>query len=483
MEKFSPMSRIPAPVPDQPLLPAAALPEDSSATHEQAGVAGLRSWEAVAIPPRLVRAGVFAAFILIAFLLTIAFVPWTQTITAGGQLSAYSPFGRPQDVEAQIAARIKHWHVLEGEAVQAGVLIVELEDVDPNFMAPDLLRLLEQSRIAAKETRQAALERAAQLGRRIEQLRAIKKAAVPSAEARVMEAENRVREAQQRVVAAKIAKETAEINLKRHRQLAERGLVSQRDLELAVQEFVSSRAEIEAAEAALEQTKQASLAFGFNRDQTGPEVEQRLMDARAKKAAAMADAAKAAEQLATIELRLANAAQRRKASQVEAPIDGIIVRMARVGPGETVKPGDRLVRISPLNQDRAVELWARGIDAPLLTPGRPVRILFEGIPAIPIPAWPRLMAGTFGGIIKVVDQVDDGQGNYRFWVTPDPADRPWPDQSLVRQGTRARGWVILNRVPLWYEMWRRFNLFPPDYEQKDPSFLETILPKAGRKGK
>ncbi len=477
------MSRIPEPLPDQPLLPPQALPEDSSVTHELAGVAGLRSWQGVAIPPRLVRAGVLAAFILIAFLLTIAFVPWTQTITANGQLSAYSPFGRPQDLEAQIAARIKQWHVLEGETVRAGGLIVELEDVDPNFMAPDLLRLLEQSRKAVKATRQAALERAAQLTRRIEQLRAVGKAAVPSAEARVVEAENRVREAQQRVVAAKIANETAEINLRRNRQLAERGLVSQRDLELAVQAFVSSKAEIEAAEAALEQTRQAKLAFGFNRDQAGAEVGQRLTEVQAKKAAAMADAAKAEEQLASVELRLANAVQRRKASQVEAPIDGIIVRMARVGPGETVQPGDRLVRISPLHQDRAVELWARGVDAPLLTPGRTVRILFEGIPAIPVPAWPRLMTGTFGGIIKVVDQVDDGQGKYRFWVTPDPADRPWPEQSLVRQGTRARGWVILNRVPLWYEMWRRFNLFPPDYEQKDPSFLETILPKAGRKGK
>lgn len=477
------MSRNAGPSLGEPLVPSGAAGEESSPAPAPDDLAGLRSGDAVAIPPRLVRAGVVAVIVLIAFLLIIAFVPWTQTITATGQLSAYSPFGRPQDLEAQIDARIKQWHVLEGDTVRAGELIVELQDVDPNFMAPDLLDLLEQSKQAAMATRQAALDRAAQLARRIDQLRAVKRAAVPSAEARVMEAENRVREARQRVVAAKIAKETAEINLKRHRQLAERGLVSQRDLELAVQAFVASQAEIEAAEAALEQTRQAKLAFGFNRDLTGAEVEQRLTDAQAKRAAAMADAAKAAEQLASIQLRLANAAQRRKASQVEAPIDGVVVRMARVGPGETVKPGDRLVRISPLTQDRAVELWALGVDAPLLAPGRRVRVLFEGIPAIPIPAWPELMAGTFGGIIKVVDQVDDGQGNYRFWVTPDPDDRPWPEQSLVRQGTRARGWVILNRVPLWYEMWRRFNLFPPDYQQKDPSFLETILPKAGRKSK
>jgi len=53
----------------------------------------------------------------------------------------------------------------------------------------------------------------------------------------------------------------------------------------------------------------------------------------------------------------------------------------------------------------------------------------------------------------------------------------------VRQGTKIMGWVILNRVPLWYEMWRRFNLFPPDYQEGPPSLLDTLLPKAGRGAK
>jgi hypothetical protein len=157
--------------------------------------------------------------------------------------------------------------------------------------------------------------------------------------------------------------------------------------------------------------------------------------------------------------------------------------MAEVGPGETVRQGDKLVRISPLSADKAVELVADGLDAPILNTGRKVRLLFYGIPAIPLPAWPELMAGTFGGVIKVVDQVDDGKGNYRFWVVPDPEDRPWPEQTHVRQGTKVMGWVILNRVPLWYEIWRRFNLFPPDYQEGPPSLIDILLPKAGLSAK
>jgi biotin carboxyl carrier protein len=309
------------------------------------------------------------------------------------------------------------------------------------------------------------------------------KAAVPSAQARVVEAENKVREAQQKVAAAKIAVDTAELNVDRHRQLAERGLVSQRELELTIQTAIASKADLQAAQASLKAAQQAMMALSYGRDQVSAEVLQRLIDAEAARDGAFADAAKAANELADVTLRLSNATQRRAASRILAPIDGTVVRMAEVGPGETVRPGDKLVRISPASMDKAIEMVADGLDAPLLNVGRKVRILFYGIPAIPLPAWPELMAGTYGGIIKVIDQVDDGKGNFRFWVVPDPEDRPWPDQTHVRQGTKAMGWVILNRVPLWYELWRRFNLFPPDYQERPPSLIDTLLPKAGRGAK
>ena len=175
--------------------------------------------------------------------------------------------------------------------------------------------------------------------------------------------------------------------------------------------------------------------------------------------------------------------QRRVAGRILSPIAGSVVKMAQAGAGETVRPGDKLVRISPSSTDKAIEMVADGIDAPLLNVGRKVKILFYGIPAIPLPAWPELMAGTYNGVVKVIDQVDDGKGNFRFWVVPDLEERPWPPQEHVRQGTKAMGWVILNRVPLWYELWRRFNLFPPDYQERPPSLIDTLLPKAGRGAK
>jgi multidrug efflux pump subunit AcrA (membrane-fusion protein) len=445
--------------------------------------AQLKAWELVSIPDYLRKYGKLAVKLLLFFFLIIAFVPWTQTITATGQLSAYSPFERPQDIEAQITGRIKHWHVFEGVRVKKGELILEMDDWDPNFMAPDLLVRLEQQKNALEQTRNAATDRASQLEKRIKEMQSLVKAAVPSAEARVSEAENKVRAAEQRVIGARIGLDTAEINVDRHKKLAEQGLVSQRELELAIQGAIATKAELQAAQAQLKEAQQGMKALSFGRDQIQADVLQRLLDAEAMRAGALADAAKAVDQLSAVELRLSNATQRRQASRVYSPIDGTVVKMAQVGAGETVKQGDKVVKVSPLSSDKAVELVSDGLDAPLLNVGRKVRLLFYGIPAIPLPAWPELMAGTYGGVIKVVDQVDDGKGNFRFWVVPDPQDREWPEQAHVRQGTKVMGWVILNRVPLWYELWRRFNLFPPDYQEGPPSLIDTLLPKAGRGAK
>lgn len=443
----------------------------------------LQAWEAVEIPERLRFSSRLAIKLVLLFLLIIAFVPWTQTITVSGQLSAYSPFERPQDIEAQITGRIQKWHVYEGVRVKQGDLIVELEDYDPNFMAPDLLSFLDQRKKALEQTRQAALGRAEQLDKRIKEMQNLVKAAVPSAQARVVEAENTVRESYQKVEAAKIAVATAEINIDRHKQLAEQGLVSQRELELTIQSAIATKADLQGAQAHLRAAEQGMKALSFGRDQVNAEVLQRLLDAEAARDASVAEAAKAADQVADVSLRMSNATQRRLASRILAPIDGTVVKMAEAGTGETVRQGDKIVRLSPASTDKAIEMMADGIDAPLLNVGRKVRILFYGIPAIPLPAWPELMAGTYSGVIKVIDQVDDGKGNFRFWVVPDSEDRSWPEQAHVRQGTKAMGWVILNRVPLWYELWRRFNLFPPDYQERPPSLIDTLLPKAGRGAK
>jgi hypothetical protein len=60
----------------------------------------------------------------------------------------------------------------------------------------------------------------------------------------------------------------------------------------------------------------------------------------------------------------------------------------------------------------------------------------------------------------VIDYIDSKNGQYRVLVVPDPEEESWPTQ--IRVGTKVYGWALLNKVPVWYEIWRKLNGFPPD---------------------
>ncbi len=62
--------------------------------------------------------------------------------------------------------------------------------------------------------------------------------------------------------------------------------------------------------------------------------------------------------------------------------------------------------------------------------------------------------------MKVIDRTNNGgNGSFRILVTPDFEDEAWPPQ--LRIGSGIKGWVMLETVPIWYELWRQLNGFPP----------------------
>ena len=81
--------------------------------------------------------------------------------------------------------------------------------------------------------------------------------------------------------------------------------------------------------------------------------------------------------------------------------------------------------------------------------------------------WPSVAVGTFGGRVAAIDATDDGTGSFRVLVKPGRED-DWPADRYLRQGVRANGWVMLNQVPLGYEIWRQLNGFPPVVSQDEP---------------
>jgi len=146
----------------------------------------------------------------------------------------------------------------------------------------------------------------------------------------------------------------------------------------------------------------------------------------------------------------------------KAPTDGTILRLLSAGNSTFVNAGDVLASFIPDGVERAASIMVSGLDAPLVYPGRKVRLQFEGWPVFQFSGWPSAAVGTFGGIVDFVEPIANQQGQFRVWIREDPDDAvDWPGQQFVRLGSRVTGWVLLNEVKLGYELWRQLNNFPP----------------------
>ncbi len=405
-------------------------------------------------------ARVLAYMLLLALVLAVVALvvtPWQQSIRGGGRVTAYAPLERQQTVEAPVKGRVVHWYVQEGDHVEAGEPIVDLADNDPELVAR-----LERERQTIIDQIEAATMSMTVADAKIVALDGSRSAAVTSAGLKQQIASDKLEGAERAFDEAAAEQETAALNLTRIEKLHEEGLASTRDYELAQMKARTTKAKLDKEKASLSAAKREVKAASADRSKIGGEAGAKVEDAKSSLQKAKADKAKAEGDLAKIDVKLAQQSQ----MMVVAPRSGTVFRLSAKEGGEVVKQGDALAVLVPDVSARAVELWVDGNDAPLITPGREVRIQFEGWPAVQFVGWPSVAIGTFGGEVAFVDATDNGVGQFRIVVTQLEGEE-WPDSRYLRQGVRANGWVLLNQVSLGYELWRLFNGFPPAVNAPD----------------
>lgn len=426
----------------------------------------------VSFPSTLDAAGSIDGARVLARLLVVALVlavvalfvtPWQQSVNGSGRVIAYAPLERQQPIEAPIDGRVVRWHVIEGEHVEAGAPVVELSDNDPQILD----RLAREQASIESQVEAASLSIAVNEAK-ISALESARTAAVLNAELKRQIARDRKEAAERALDASRAARETAQLNFDRQTRLHERGLASTRTLEVTTLALETAKADYDRNAAALAAAGREVKAAEAERTKVEADTQAKVEEARASLQKDRADLAKAEGALAQMDVRMA----RQQNMRIVAPRAGTIFRVVANQGGEMVKQGDELAILVPDTDDRAVELWVDGNDAPLITPGRHVRVQFEGWPAVQFVGWPSVAVGTFPGEVRFVDATDDGSGHFRVVVVPDESG-DWPEPRYLRQGVRANGWVLLNQVSLGYELWRQFNGFPPALERPEPKKLSS----------
>ncbi len=419
----------------------------------------------------------------------VVFAPWQQSVKGTGNVIAFAPEERQQTIESPIKGRIVRLGegIHENAHVKKGDLIVEIADIDPQYLvrlegqlsasrrqvqAAEALLEANRRNLAAAKTIFTSLEAQATAYKRV------KVQVIAGADAMVASARNKVEAEQQQLAEHEAALAQVQADYERQKTLYEEKIASQLKFQAAQRKFKEGQAKVEKSKAYVRSadndllSKQSERKAKEQKAQVDIDYAIAVMrKSTADIAKAESDVAKAQSDLTKAEKELLHAESkvaRQQSQRIHSPFDGFVTRITPNQSSQVLKEGDPICVIVPDAADRAVQIWLDGNDAPLVQPGRHVRLQFEGWPAVQFAGWPSVAVGTFGGEIISVDATDDGKGRFRALVLPDASDHEWPRERFLRQGVRTNGWVLLDRVPLWYEIWRNMNGFPPVVSPDEP---------------
>ncbi|MFM1874950.1 MAG: hypothetical protein RL266_687 [Bacteroidota bacterium] len=389
------------------------------------------------------------------------FVPWTQNIRAGGNVTTLKPDQRPQTIHSVIGGRIEKWFVQEGDFVHKGDTILFISEVKDEYFDPNLLGRTEQQLKAKELSVDSYMEKVKALDNQVDAL-------VQTAGLKLKQAKNKYKQAQLKVVADSMDYqayrtnfEIAKTQFERFEGLYGKGLKSLTELENKRNSMRKAEAEMIAGENKLLTSRNELINAEVELISIQAQYRDDIAKAESEKYTAMSSMYDAEAVVTKLQNQYMNYSVRTGMYHITAAQDGYITKAIQSGIGETVKEGTPIVSIMPAQYDLAVAMYVNPIDLPLLEKGAPVRIQFDGWPAIVFSGWPNTSYGTYGGRVFAIDNFISDNGKYRVLVSPDPDDHPWPE--ALRVGAGTTNMLLLKDVPIWYELWRQINGFPADY--------------------
>jgi membrane fusion protein, adhesin transport system len=399
------------------------------------------------------------SFLFLIVIVIILFLPWTQNISGKGNVTTLKPGQRPQTIQSPIPGRIEQWFVQEGNYVKKGDTLLRISEVKSDYFDDKLVARTGDQIQSKTQSIQAYRDKASVLQSQIIALQEERKL-------KLQQAELSVKSNQIDLEAVKTNQSIAQTQYERVIALQSEGLKATKDVEenrmklQAVQaKYISQQNKLHNSEIELSRIK-AAYADKIAKAQSD------FYTAQSSKFSAQAEVSK-------LENNYSNYTKRNTLQFVTAPQNGYINKAIKGGIGETFKEGESLVNIMPADYEVAVETYVRPIDLPLINIGEKVRVEFDGWPAIIFSGWESVSYGTYGAKVVAIENFISDNGMYRILLSPDTNDQKWPEG--IRVGSGAKTIALLNDVPIWYELWRQLNGFPPNFYK--PNETKTAVAK------
>jgi adhesin transport system membrane fusion protein len=400
-------------------------------------------------------------FAILGFILM--FLPWTQNISGQGLVTTLTPGQRPQTIQSQIPGRIEEWFVREGDFVKKGDTILRISEVKSEYFDDRLIERTNEQ-INAKSSSVAAYQgKVAALKRQIAALKQERSLKTAQTKNKLLQSKLKVKSDSIEFEAAKTNLKIAEKQFIRTETLQKEGLKAVIDVEEKGLKLQETQAKIIGQENALLASKNEVLNAQLELTRIGANFADKISKAQSDMYTAQSSGFDAKVQVSKLENSNSNYKVRSKLLYVTSPQNGFINKAIKGGIGGTFKEGESLVGIMPEKYDLAVETYVRPIDLPLLHINERVRVQFDGWPAIIFSGWPNVSYGTYGAKVIAIERFISDNGKYRVLLAPDEKDHAWP--SAIRVGSGASTIALLEDVPIWFELWRQLNSFPPNYYQ------------------
>jgi len=399
--------------------------------------------------------GLFVLFVIILFL------PWTQNIRSTGNVTTLSPEHRPQTIQSPIPGRIEQWYISEGDFVNKGYTILRISEVSRDYFDPILINITSGQIDAKSRSALTYNEKIEALGQQLDAQQNERELKRTQAVNKIEQSRLKVRSDSIRLEAAKTQIAIARTQFERMQNLQEEGITSLADLEERRLKLQYAQANLIAQENQLLSSENEVINAEIEINRITAEYADKISKTRQEIFTSQGNQLNTEAEVDKLQIQLSNYEQRSTLYYIVAPQDGYVNKALRAGLGETFSQGEQLVGIMPSNYQIAVETYVRPLDLPLIHVGEDVRIQFDGWPAIIFSGWPNLSYGTYGAEVVAVENYISKNGKYRVLLSPDSEDNPWPKQIGI--GSGAQTIALLENVPIWYELWRNLNGFPPNY--------------------
>ncbi|WP_396191636.1 HlyD family secretion protein [Flavobacterium sp.] len=391
----------------------------------------------------------------------ILFLPWTQNISGSGAVTTLKPNQRPQTIQSAIAGRIEKWYVQEGDFVKKGDTILFISEIKEDYFDPNLVQNTKSQVDAKKMAGQSYGGKVTSLSA---QINAIENERV----LKLQQAQNKIRQGILKVKSDSMDLEAVKTQIKIANTQFNRAVTLNKDGLKAVVDVEEKRLKLQEVEAKII-TQENKLLASKNElinakveiNRISAEYAEKSSKAQSDQFTALSSQYDTEAQVNKLENQVVNYQIRNGMYYIKAPQDGYVNRAIQSGIGETIKEGTQIVSIMPAKYDIAVETFVSPTDLPLIHKGEKVRIWFDGWPTIVFSGWPNMSYGTFGGKIVAVENFISPNGKFRVLIAPDEKEEAWPKQVSI--GSGAQTLALLDNVPIWFELWRTLNGFPPNY--------------------